>query len=514
MSGIIINEDCNHYLYARYNAGVQVTEKELLEFVDQYQGTQVSHFFLNMNGMNAWYPSKVRANVIDRYARAKAENWPNPENWAYMGIAYDLYVNQGLDMYKIWIERFRHIGISPWISIRTNDIHNTDDDLHPLQSDFFVQNKHMRRATPYRPASLYEDHALCYEYAEVRQNYLDMIQELLDNYDCDGLEMDWMREIYLLRVGREPQGMHLITQIMRDVRAMLNNAAKKFNRTKKLAVRMPPTAETALRYGLDVLTWAQEGLIDLVIPTPRWSSCDSDMPIDLWRRMMDPYQVEVAAGIEILVEATNGEPLGKKCFMNSSVETTRGFAAQYFDLGSKYLYTFNYMDIVTQPEPGSRLEWSTTEPRTHREFLNTCGSAETALAHPRRHMVTIRDMVGPGQPKGQLLPLELPAAKDGRITIRQARLATGPALDKQRIRFIAGIAQGTAFAADDLAIWASGIACTSFLGKVTLPRPFNPALDYYAYEIPNDGTFSPQTVLELAATKQALLLEWLEIDIR
>ena len=48
-------------------------------------------------------------------------------NGGYVEVLKSIYFDQGLDMYQIWIARLREIGINPWISLRTNDVHNNDD---------------------------------------------------------------------------------------------------------------------------------------------------------------------------------------------------------------------------------------------------------------------------------------------------------------------------------------------------------------------------------------------------
>lgn len=42
MSGIFLNEDCTHFIYSRYQAGIKVTESVLRDFISQYKNTQVT----------------------------------------------------------------------------------------------------------------------------------------------------------------------------------------------------------------------------------------------------------------------------------------------------------------------------------------------------------------------------------------------------------------------------------------------------------------------------------------
>ena len=68
-------------------------------------------------------PSKILETWIDKY-NAKEENGiPVDYKATRAARVYDLYVRQGLDMYAIWSETCKEIGINPWLSIRMNDVH-------------------------------------------------------------------------------------------------------------------------------------------------------------------------------------------------------------------------------------------------------------------------------------------------------------------------------------------------------------------------------------------------------
>ena len=66
---------------------------------------------------------------------------------------------------------------------------------------------------------------------------------------------------------------------MRDVRKLVADAAAKRGHPIRLGVRVPSRPEVAAGLGLDAVAWAKEGLIDLLVVTPRWATLEFDMPI-------------------------------------------------------------------------------------------------------------------------------------------------------------------------------------------------------------------------------------------
>ena len=209
---------------------------------------------------------------------------------------------QGIDYPGRVVERCRHRGISPWITLRMNDCHLNDIPDHPFHGSFWKKNPQLRR----KNCSGY--FATCLDYAapEVRNYYKALVAESLERYDIDGLELDFMREPYLFSAGRESEGASILTGWMREVRKLTTEAAAKRRHPVHLGVRVPSRPEVASAMGLDALTWAKEGLIDLLVVTPRWATLEFDMPIHQWRQMLKKSKVTLAGGLEVLYQPYPG----------------------------------------------------------------------------------------------------------------------------------------------------------------------------------------------------------------
>jgi len=71
-----------------------------------------------------------------------------------------------------------------------------------------------------------------YDYAlePVRKAMLDFNQEVLDGYDVDGIEYDYMRWCHMFKPGEGKRDTHLLTDFTRRTRKQLDEAAKRRGR--------------------------------------------------------------------------------------------------------------------------------------------------------------------------------------------------------------------------------------------------------------------------------------------
>ena len=115
--------------------------------------------------------------------------------------------------------------------------------------------------------------ALNFKYKGVRDQLLAFTAELLERYDVDGLELDYMRMCHMFEPTEARQHAHLLTEMMRSMRAQLAAAARRRNRgSLVLGVRIPSTVAECDALGYEVKTWIREGLVDYVTPTDFWST--------------------------------------------------------------------------------------------------------------------------------------------------------------------------------------------------------------------------------------------------
>lgn len=430
---LILNEDDSHFFGSR--SAEQMTIEGLHAFVDQYANTKVSHLFLCPNAMKASHRSQVRDAIWELGEGQKPPQDEVAKKWCENAR---LLAERSLDPYAVWIARCREKKISPWLSMRMNDVHNVDDVDSYIHSSFWRKHPDYWRVPG---GGGWTDRALDYGLPEVREHAMAYVRELLERYDPDGLELDWMRFGYHFRPGKEAEGAVLLTQFMRDVRTLTREWSKKRGHPIKLGARVPTLPDAAKGLGMDGVTWVREGLVDMLVPTPFWATTDFDIPIELWRERIGgaAKNIVLAAGAEILVRAY---PAAKP--IEEDITSTRGFAAACLHRGADSIYLFNYMD--PGPMTGGK--------DAYRTLLQEGLSLKTVTKKPRRHVVTYRDTVAPGMSSDVVLPVA--GFKGGSF-----RIYIGPATKKADAAVIAGLASSDGLAASKFEITINGKKCSS-----------------------------------------------------
>jgi len=432
--GLAINEDDSHFFGSR--TADQMTREGLLAFVDQYAGTKVSHLFLCPNAMKASFASTVFDPIWRIDGQEIPENEPFARTWIDNARLLD---ERGLDPYAIWIARCREKGISPWLSMRMNDVHNADNIKSYIHDSFWMKHPEYWRV----PGSTgsWVDRAFDYGIPEVRDRHMRFIRELLERYDPDGLELDWMRFGYHFKPGHEAEGREILNQFMRDTRALIKQRTADRGHPIRLGARVPAHPDAAHGLGMDAKAWVREGLIDMLVPTPFWATTDFDIPVELWRERLgdDAKKIVLAPGGEILVRP---HPGGKA--IENDIESARGFAAGAWHRGADQIYLFNYMDPA--PMAGG--------PEAYRTLLEEGLGKEIVAKRPRRHVVTYRDTVPTGMSNGAQLPRKASDAPSFRIY-------TGPVPEKGHVTFRVGLAPMDGVADVKFDAYLNDTACTA-----------------------------------------------------
>jgi hypothetical protein len=390
---LVINEDNSHFFGSRKPE--EMTPAGLNAFVDQYAGSAVTHLFLCPNAMRASFRSGSRDAIWDPVDGKEPEGlWPQNAKRLF---------EAGLDPYQVWIGRCRQKGISPWLSMRMNDVHSVDEPDNFMHSSFWRDHPEYWRV-PRGSASPWVNRAMNYAHAPVREHQMAFVRELLQRYDPDGLELDWMRFGYHLTPGREREEREILTEFVRVARSLTEEWSQIRKHPIRLGVRVPAHPDAASGLGMDAILWAREGLVDVIVPCPFWTSSDFDIPVELWYERLGEAadRVTVAPGIE-----HNARPWPGAAAVANDLAALGGFAVSAYHRGADSLYLFNWMDSGTRPVPASEYT------RLLREGL----SREVVESAPRRHPVCYRDTVPSGFPSGVQLPADARAGKGFRIHV-------------------------------------------------------------------------------------------------
>ena len=177
-------------------------------------------------------------------------------------------IKEGNCPLKVAVERGRELGLKIIARLEMNHEYGPASDDNwlwvGLVGDF---NK---RHPEYRiPRTVMLD----YKHKAVRDFKLAIFREAAEA-GVDGLALDFA--VYFPHF--EKPDCTIMTQFVRDVRAMLDDVGGRQNRWIEIMARVP--FNTALKYGLDWKTWMKERLIDTIVPTHRWPNETFDIAIE------------------------------------------------------------------------------------------------------------------------------------------------------------------------------------------------------------------------------------------
>ena len=373
---VIYNQDYSEFFVGTFGPIVPET---IDAYVDSLAELGITDLFINVNCQRTNYRSDVWEADWDGYDPSLGDDQP-----FFKGIAPDrlaieskwfknvyAFYEKGGDYPSRMAARCRKDGIRPWISVRMNDCHFPDQPNHPYHSTFWKAHPEWRIAR-----------GLDYARPEVREHYLKLIKEVCERFDLDGLELDFMRFGYCFRPGEEHKGLAILTGFIRQVREVTQEAARQWGHPVELAVRIPTRPWIARQLGYDAITWAREGLVDLIVAAPWWESTQSDVPVETWKGMLEGTGVAVAVSLE------DGIQSGATKRQTMTPDEMAGVMLSTLKRGADAVYLFN---LFTGP-------YQRWDRAVYNQLLTDFGSYKALRARPRRHPVTIVDPWADGEP--------------------------------------------------------------------------------------------------------------------
>lgn len=363
---LCINEDNDHYFMQDPE---KMTVKDLQAYIDQFAASGVTHFFMCPNGQRTSYRSMVHEAVWDEVKGEIPDNpWSNNTRLLY---------SQGIDPYQIWTAQCRKRKISPWITMRMNDVHFVTTPNYFRNTNFWRQHPELWRV-PYAKGECWTDYAFDYSNKEVRVYHLALVNELLERYDTDGFELDWMRFGFHLTPGKEKEQSSALTEFVSLARQAINQWEEKRNHSILLSVRIPSHPDVAARSGMDGISWARDKLVDVLVVSPFFATSDFNIPIELWNERLGELskKVSVVPAIENGVSPYPGAPR-----ISNNLEFLYGWADSVRHRGCKSFYLFNWVYFQKGKNE-----------KSFRTVLEKGLCDSTIASAPKRYPVCYRDM--------------------------------------------------------------------------------------------------------------------------
>ena len=323
------------------------------------------------------------------------------------------------DPFRIRYDYCREKGVEMWISMRMNDVHYVDDPERIMHSDFWRENPDLRRAFYRKDFSFWFSQCMDYEHDEVYEYHMALVKEYLERFEMDGFELDWMRSPFFFKPGSAEQGGTILTRFMREVKEHVNVAADRWGHPVKINVRVPACPEEALNAGFDVFTWAREGLMDMISPSPYFCTSESTMPIRLWKNII-PDNILLAPTLEQHVGTDYS------VWMKSTVEVDSGFATSYLYQGAGTIYLFNHM-----------FRCGLNDRDKQQELYSYIGNYDIVKKRERRHVATSHECMIDGVVNVPAFNEKIPVKSCGSV-----RLNVGGGTKNRNARIFLGISNG------------------------------------------------------------------------
>jgi hypothetical protein len=431
---------------------------------------------------------------LDVYQRKLEDGHPVDYTDIMRGF-YTVNCVHGIDPFAVWFRRIREIGMRAHISIRMNDCHCPDEETCWLRPSFFYTARDNGWMNGDRYG--YYRRTLNYKYPEVRKMFLDYIREQLFRYDLDGIELDFMRDMVCcdyLGADRDI-AVSLMNGFMREAVAIVREAEKHYGHRIEVTVRLARDIAQSRVYGFDPVTWEKEGLVDRIIPSPRFQGSDSHIPVAEWKRALP--KTEIIPCIEGLISSDWGMSENGMAVMTA--EMVRGHAASFLAQGADGVYTFNMFG----QKGGGNGDYSRDG-----EVQRTVGDYETTVSHSLRFVTINEDcaaIVPEDLPHFRPLPMRLWNYKASAISFRVGALPT----DKQ-VRLILGFTEGSPA---DVKILVNG-APIGEMAAIPTPAPESAMAKgsvCYAAPLP---TGCELYELSFRVASAPITISWIEIDAR
>lgn len=180
------------------------------------------------------------------------QQWQFAKGWHTNG--WRRLAKAGIDARKLIADRCHKNGMEFVACIRMNDRHGGP------------RGKIIRDNPDWRLKGIGGGPAADFAQEPVRDLLLAYIEEVLGTGDVDGIEFDYMRWAHMFQPGQGSTNAHLLTDMTRKARKLLDDAAKRMGRSSLiLGVRVPQTDQECEYLGYDLATWIKEDLVDYVV---------------------------------------------------------------------------------------------------------------------------------------------------------------------------------------------------------------------------------------------------------
>lgn len=192
-----------------------------------------------------------------------------------------------------------------------------------------------------------------YTHQEIRDLAFQYVQEVCQNYDVDGVMLDFFRSPVLFKSHAlggscSTEEQQMMTDLIADIRAMADEEGRKKGHPILVWVRTPDNTELCKNIGLDIEKWMDDKLIDVWVPTGYWRHNSREDIIAL----AHSYDIPVYPSLD---ESRVTDSIARS--LRNTENAYSGRAAAWLQSGADGIYSFNYDTGDTRYGHFSRLDY-------------------------------------------------------------------------------------------------------------------------------------------------------------
>ena len=310
---VVVNFDAFPAVMNLPSINIEQMKEALFEFIDD-QETRID---------SVWWS----------FTEGNEANWPSRILPLIDAPPYGEWSQTGFDPVLTLLDETRRRGLETFFSYRINGGDNDVPGRIPRllmkeqNPDWLIPtwNKTIGAATGTRLNRHWN-----FAVPGVRDYKLSILKEIAEQYDYDGMEIDFARMCPVLPPDHQWENREALTDFMRSVRSMLLEVEQIRAQPFLLAARVPENPEGCHLDGLDVETWAREELVDIFV-----MGCRSyDVDIAAFRRVTEGTHIKLYPALEDH-HSTDG-------YQWPPIEVFRGVMSNWLSQGADGIQTFNF----------------------------------------------------------------------------------------------------------------------------------------------------------------------------
>jgi len=196
---------------------------------------------------------------------------PRPQHRRFLSL-----LEKGIQPLAILIEQCHRRKLTFIAGFRMNDNHGGVGRFVRAHPDWVLRE--------FPEGELYKaSQPLDFTFAGPRDYVHDVIAEVVSRFDVDGVELCFRDHGYF-PAGKGRERAHLMTELVRRIRATLDDAGKAKRKKLLLGARVFSSLGECQNLGLDVPTWIAKGAIDYLCPQDVMYA-DFNMPVAEFARL-------------------------------------------------------------------------------------------------------------------------------------------------------------------------------------------------------------------------------------